>query len=174
MHKWPVLLMLIGMPWLCLGAERQSEPGGLKTLLPTQDCEEAEQTLDVTSERMTFDSQTHTFIFEDNVQVRRCRMTMRCDRLHVTQNATNERVERIVAIGNVHFQQGERQATAERAEYFEAEQKLVLTGNPRAWNTQEQNELTGEEMVVFLQEEKLLVKRARVLFHPRQEPSKTP
>lgn len=174
MHKWLVLLMFIGMPLLCLGAERQSEPGGLKTLLPTEDCEGAESTLDVTSERMTFDSQTHTFIFEDNVRVRRCRMTMRCDRLHVTQNATNERVERIVAMGNVQFQQGERHATAERAEYFEVEQKLVLTGNPRAWNTQEQNELTGEEMVVFLQQEKLLVKRPRVLFHPRQEPSKTP
>ena len=174
MPKWPVFLVLMGFPLMCLGAERQSEQGGLNTLLPAQDCEGAPQALDVTSERMTFDSQTHTFIFEDNVQVRRCQMTMRCDRLYVTQDEAGERVERIVATGNVHVQQGERQVKAERAEYIDAEQKLVLTGNPRAWNTQEQNELTGEEIVVFLQKEKLLVKRPHVLFHPRQKPAKTP
>jgi lipopolysaccharide export system protein LptA len=123
---------------------------------------------------MTFDSQAHTFIFEDNVQVRRCQMTMRCDRLSITQDAAGERVMRIVATGNVHVQQGERQVKAERAEYIDAEQKLVLTGNPRAWNTQEQNELTGEEIVVLLQQEKLLVKHPRVLFHPRQKSSQTP
>lgn len=174
MPKWLVFLVLMGLTPICLRAERQGEQRGLQTLLPAQDCEGPAQALDVTSERMMFDSQTHTFIFEDNVHVRRCQMTMRCDRLHVTQDEAAERVERIVATGNVHFQQGERQVKAERAEYFDAEQKLVLTGNPRAWNTQEQNELTGEEIVVFLQEDKLLVKRPRVLFHPSQKPSKTP
>jgi len=68
-----------------------------------------------------------------------------------------------------------RSAVAERADYFESEQKLVLTGgNPRVWDMQEHDELTGEEIVLLLQEEKVLVKQARVLFHPRKTSLKTP
>jgi hypothetical protein len=55
-----------------------------------------------------------------------------------------------------------------------AEQRLVLTGNPRAWDTYEQQEMAGEEMTVFLHDEHMLVKRARVLFHPRKVVSKVP
>ena len=85
-----------------------------------------------------------------------------------------EHVERITAIGNVHFQRGARHVLAEQAEFFPAEQRLVLTGNPRAWDSQEQQEMTGEEIIVFLQEENMVVKRARVLFHPRKVISKVP
>lgn len=156
----------------CLGAEQERQPGGLGRFVPAQNCEEPAQALDVTSERMTFDTRTQTFIFEDNVHVRHCQMTMTCDHLQVAQDANGQRIERIIAMGNVRVQQGERHIRAERAEYIDAEQKLILTGNPRAWEAQEQNELTGEEIVVFLREEKLLVKRARVLFHPHQTSSK--
>jgi lipopolysaccharide export system protein LptA len=63
---------------------------------------------------------------------------------------------------------------AEQAEFFPAEQRLVLTGTPRAWDSQEQQEMTGEEITVFLQEGNMVVKRARVLFHPRRVLSKKP
>jgi lipopolysaccharide export system protein LptA len=161
-----MILVVLSVAMLCLGAERHSPQEGLNRFMPAQNCAEPAQALDVTSERMTFDSRTQTFLFEDNVQVRHCQMTMLCDRLQVAQDANGQRIERIIAMGNVRVQQGERHIRAERAEYVDAEQKLILTGNPRAWEAQEQNELTGEEMVVFLQEERLLVKRARVLFHP--------
>jgi lipopolysaccharide assembly outer membrane protein LptD (OstA) len=72
------------------------------------------------------------------------------------------------------MQQGTRRVTAERAEYFDAEQKLILTGNPKAWDAAERNELTGEEIVVFLEQDKLFVKQAHVRFHPRQHVSGTP
>ena len=70
---------------------------------------------------MTFDNPTHTFIFEVNVRVRRCQMTMHCDRLQVIQDVAGAHIERIIATGNVHFQQGEYQVKAERAEYVEAD-----------------------------------------------------
>lgn len=172
-HKWSVFVM-IGLALLCLGAEKQSQQGGLDTLLPVQDCEGPAQALDVTSERMTFDSQTHTFIFEDNVHIRQCGWVMHCDRLQVANDAKGERIERIVATGNVQFQQGKRHGSAARAEYVDTEQKLVLTGSPRAWDTESHDELTGEEIVVFLQEDKIVVKGARVLFHPRQTSANAP
>lgn len=169
-------LGLIGLALLCLGANGKTppraQPFGLQA--PVQECKGPGQELDVTADQMTFDSKTHTFVFENNVHVRRCEMTLKCDRLRVMNDAQGNRVERIVATGNVRMQQGARRAQAERAEYFDAEQKLVLTGQPRAWDPTEKNELTGDEMVLYLATEKLVVKRARVLFHPRQSASASP
>ncbi len=161
---------------LCQGVWVQGQPpqGNVQTLLPASGCKGPAAVLDVTSERMTFNTRTHTFIFEDKVRVRRCGMTIDSDRLQVATDAKGETIEHIIAIGNVHIQQGERHVTAERAEYFDTEQKLVLTGNPRAWDTHKLRELTGEQIVIFLQEEKMSVKGARVIFQPRKTPSKEP
>ncbi len=145
-----------------------------RSQVPLERCEGPGQTLDVKAERMTFDRQTQTFLFQERVRVRRCDMTILCDRLRVFNDAKGQRVERIVCTGNVRMQQGARRVTAERAEYFDAEQKLILTGKPKAWDTDEHNELTGEEIVVFLEEDKLLVKQAHVRFHPRQQATESP
>jgi lipopolysaccharide export system protein LptA len=74
----------------------------------------------------------------------------------------------------VRFRDGTRHAVAERADYYEAEQKLVLVGNPRAWDADKQNELSGEEIVVFLEEERILVSGARVRFHPDRSSDSEP
>jgi lipopolysaccharide export system protein LptA len=166
---------------LCLLLGCPGEPGYSQGLPATLDklpaqkgCEEGSPTLDVSSHHMIFESKSRTFIFEDKVRVLRCNMTILCDRLQVLNDASEKNVDRIIATGNVHFQQGNRSAVAERADYFESQQRLVLTGNPRVWDTQARDELSGEEIVILLQEEKVLVKQARVLFHPRKTSLKTP
>ena len=174
--RWLFLLGLMSLAsaGFATGQAQQPQQGAAGLRLAQPQCTGPGQTLDVTAERMTFDSQAHTFLFEENVRVLRCDVTILCDRLHVFNDTKGEQVERIVATGDVRMRQGARHARADRAEYFDAEQKLVLTGNPRAWDVAERNELTGEEIVVFLEEDKMQVKRARVLFHPRQEASKVP
>lgn len=162
---------LVCVSWLGVAAQGQRpEP----TKPSREDCSDTNAMLDVVSERMTFDQRTRTFTFEEKVRVQRCDMNMSCDRLHVINDVKGENVERITALGNVHFQRGTRHVVAERAEFFPAEQRLVLTGAPRAWDTKEQQEMTGEEIVVFLQGENMVIKRARVLFHPRKVISKAP
>jgi lipopolysaccharide transport protein LptA len=158
---------------ICLGVTAEGQPSG-PTKLPREDCSDTSAVLDVTSEHMLFDQQTRTFTFEEKVRVRRCDMIMSCDRLHVINDVKGEHIERITAIGNVYFQRGTQHVLAERAEFFPAEQRLMLTGNARAWDTQEQQEMTGEEIMVSLQRENIIVKRARVLFHPRKLLSKVP
>lgn len=173
---WWIMPAVIGLVLIYLSG-RSSSQGLQGTLekLPTQKgCEGDSTTLDVSSERMTFDSKTRIFVFEEKVRIIRCTMTIVCDRLQVMNDASERNVDRIIATGHVHFQQGNRSAIAERADYFESEQKLVLTGNPRVWDTQGHDELTGEEIVLLLQTEKVLVKQARVLFHPRKTSLKTP
>jgi lipopolysaccharide export system protein LptA len=171
-----VVLVVMSIALVCLSGRVYSQglQGTLDKLPAQRGCEGGATTLDVSSERMTFDSKTRVFIFEDKVRILRCAMTILCDRLQVINDASDKNIERVIATGNVRFQQGTRSATAERADYFESEQRLVLTGNPRVWDTQEHDELTGEEIVLLLQEEKALVKGARVLFHPRKTSLKTP
>lgn len=167
--------ILLGL-WLLVPAVSTSQtapPTGLDSRLAVEDCEGPGQTLDVKAERMTFDRQTQTFLFRERVRVQRCDMTILCDKLRVFNDAAGERVERILATGNVRFRQGARRITAERAEYFDTEQKIILTGQPRAWDTVEKNELSGEEIVLFLEEDKLFVKQAHVRFHPRQQTSQS-
>jgi len=174
---WWIMPVVTGMVLISLSGRGYSQ-GLQDTLekLPLQKaCAGDPTTLDVSSERMTFDSKTRIFVFEEKVRILRCTMTIVCDRLQVINDASQRNIEQIIATGNVRFQQGNRSAVAERADYFESEQKLVLTGgNPRVWDTQEHDELTGEEIVLLLQEEKVFVKQARVLFHPRKTSLKTP
>jgi lipopolysaccharide export system protein LptA len=174
--QWLLWVWLMSLALSGFAAEQtvQPQPGQSGTHLRQTKCSGPRQTLDITADHMTFDSQANTFLFEDSVRVLRCDVTILCDRLRVFNDPKGEQVERIVATGDVRMQQGVRHARADRAEYFDADQKLVLTGNPRAWDVAEQNELTGEEIVVFLEEDKMLVKRARVLFHPRQQASRMP
>ena len=173
---WSFVLIVMSILLICLGGlvYGQGLQGTLEKLPAQKGCEGGATTLDVSSERMTFDSKTRIFIFEEKVRILRCAMTILCDRLQVINDASDKDIERIIATGNVRFQQGTRAAVAERADYFESEQRLVLTGSPRVWDTQEHDELTGEEIVLLLQEEKALVKQARVLFHPRKTSLKTP
>jgi lipopolysaccharide export system protein LptA len=173
---WGLVPIVIGILLIYLSGPiyGQGLQGTLEKLPAQKGCEGGATTLDVSSERMTFDSKTRIFIFEEKVRILRCTMTILCDRLQVINDASDKNIERIIATGNVRFQQGTRSAVAERADYFESEQRLVLTGNPRVWDTQEHDELTGEEIILLLQEEKALVKQARVLFHPRKTSLKTP
>jgi len=173
---WWIMPVMMGIVFIYLSGRGYSQglQGTLEKLPAQKGCEGGATTLDVSSERMTFDSKTRIFIFEEKVRILRCTMTILCDRLQVINDASDKNIERIIATGNVRFQQGTRSAVAERADYFESEQRLVLTGNPRVWDTQEHDELTGEEIVLLLQEEKALVKQARVLFHPRKTSLKTP
>ena len=117
-----IVLVVMSIALVCLGGRVYSQglQGTLEKLPAQKGCEGAATTLDVSSERMTFDSKTRVFIFEDKVRILRCAMTILCDRLQVINDTSDKNVERIIATGNVRFQQGTRSAVAERADYFES------------------------------------------------------
>ena len=169
-----VLAVLLAFPVCTATSQTQPQKSSISERLSQSDCEGPEAALDVTSEQMTFDRDTHTFIFREKVHVKRCSLTIDCDHLRVIQDADANEIKHIIATGNVRFQDGTRHAVAERADYYEADQKLVLVGNPRAWDSDEQNELIGDEIIVFLEDERILIKGARARFHPNQSPSSEP
>jgi lipopolysaccharide export system protein LptA len=64
-------------------------------------------------------------------------------------------VDQIVVEGNVQITQGERVATGKVATYYRAENKVVLTGDPRV--VRNQDSIQGERITLFLDSEKSIV-----------------
>jgi lipopolysaccharide export system protein LptA len=64
-------------------------------------------------------------------------------------------VDQIVVEGNVQITQGERVATGKVATFYRAENKVVLTGDPRV--VRNQDSIQGERITLFLDSEKSIV-----------------
>jgi lipopolysaccharide export system protein LptA len=130
----------------------------------------------VTADRMVSDTRSDQVVFTGNVEARRGDLHVKADRLEVKQDRQTKQMSQMVAIGHVFIQRGEQAATAERATFFETEQKAVLTGNPHAWEGN--TEVWGEEIVFLLAEGNMIVtggaQRVRVQLLPATEGPKLP
>jgi lipopolysaccharide export system protein LptA len=67
----------------------------------------------------------------------------------------NSSVDHIVVEGNVQITQGDRVATGKVATYYRAENKVVLTGDPRV--VRNQDSIQGDRIILFLDSEKSIV-----------------
>lgn len=81
----------------------------------------------ITSTRLSFDQQTRMAIFRDHVVVTDPHVKITSDRLTILFSEENK-VTTIEAEGNVVIQQGEKQATGQKARYEIGEGKFVLSG----------------------------------------------
>jgi lipopolysaccharide export system protein LptA len=130
----------------------------------------------VNADRMVSDSRNDQVVFTGNVEARRGGLYVKAERLEVYQNRETKKMTQMVAIGNVFIQRGEQSATADRATFYETEQKAVLTGNPHA--VEGNTEVWGEEMVFLLAEGNMVVtggtQRVRVQLIPSSEGPKLP
>ena len=66
-----------------------------------------------------------------------------------------EKIDRIVAKGNVRMVQEDRVATGDEAIYYKDRDEVVLTGNPQVWRAE--NTLKGERIIFNLETKKVLV-----------------
>jgi lipopolysaccharide export system protein LptA len=66
-----------------------------------------------------------------------------------------EKLDRIVAKGNVRMVQEDRVATGNEAIYYKDRDEVVLTGNPQLWRAE--NTLKGERIIFNLETKKVLV-----------------
>lgn len=60
------------------------------------------------------------------------------------------RVEKIVATGQVKILQGKDVATGDTATFYNSDQRIVLSGNPKVW--QGKNLIKGDEITVWIKE----------------------
>lgn len=129
--------------------------------------------INVTAERMEADHRSKKILFSGNVVTTRGSMIIRSDTLEVFTTDDEEGVEEVrevLARGNVRFEHEAKRATGDKAVYLAQEGKVVLTGNTRAWDGE--NEVTGHQMTLYIDEDKSVViggedRRVEVTLKPR-------
>jgi lipopolysaccharide export system protein LptA len=70
-------------------------------------------------------------------------------------SVSDRAISKIEATGRVKIEKENGRATCRRAVYFEEERKIVLTGEPVAW--QKGTRVTGKQITMFLDEDRSVV-----------------
>jgi lipopolysaccharide export system protein LptA len=117
------------------------------------------------------------FTFRGHVTVTATNMKMTCDELVVIALRTGdasatigkqEKFKSLIATGNVHIEQNDREALCGRAAVYPGDDKVELTEHPIVRSTKEGWEQTGPKMVLYRGE-----RRAVVEMTPQERPRLT-
>ncbi len=112
-------------------------------------------------------------VFTGNVVASQNSSTQYADRMEVYLDAKGENIVRTISTGNVRIVTKDcRMGTARRAEYDDAEQRVMLIGNARVWR--DDNVVTGERVTIYLAEDRSVVEggkqeRVKAVFYPKSQ-----
>ncbi|MBI5180076.1 MAG: hypothetical protein HZA05_01575 [Nitrospirae bacterium] len=140
----------------------------------------------ITSQRMTAINEQNKLIFEKDVIVKKDDMTLYADKMEIlfvkvkdagltaiaddSSKEDKRDISTIKAMGNVKIIRGEKTATADEAVYYKDEEKVVLTGEPKAW---EKNDMvTGTKMTIYIKEDRSIVEGSKVIVSPQRKDNK--
>ncbi len=131
--------------------------------------------IEITAVRLFADSTRNSVTFEGNVVARQEDVTLYSDRLHAEYTPDAGVIEKIVADGNVRVVQEDREARAPHAEFYNMEQRIVLTGGANV--TQGGNTLAGETVTIYLRENRSVVSggdggRVKAVIQPKGQTEK--
>jgi lipopolysaccharide export system protein LptA len=116
--------------------------------------------LTVDSDKMERFGKASLVIFTGNVVARRDNSVQYADRLEVYMDEKGERVMRTVSTGSVRIITKDcRTGTAQRAEYFDLDQRVVLSGNARVW--QDDNVVSGDTITRYVAQDRTIVEGAK-------------
>jgi lipopolysaccharide export system protein LptA len=118
-----------------------------------------DQPIKITAQKLEVLQLERQSIFTGDVVAIQGEMTLSADKLIVYLQKTQQQIDRLEAIGGVKFVQLDRVATADRAVFQQVEEILVLTGN--AVVTQGENTVSGDEITLFIQENRTLIKGSK-------------
>lgn len=130
--------------------------------IPAPSADDAKAT-QVSSDAFRLNLSKKEGVFTGNVRVTDPNFNLESEELTVYFSTSNK-MERIVARGNVRIKQGaDRSATCREAEYIVAEKKIRLTGDPVVM--QNQNRVTGTVITIYPENDRMEVDgRSRVQF----------
>ena len=127
--------------------------------------------IEITADRVNADSVRNSVTFEGNVVAVQADVTLSANRVHAEYSREAKAIERIEADGDVRVVQGDREARAPHAVFFNMEQRVVLTGG--ADLRQGENTLRGETITLYLRENRSTVTggegggRVRAVINPK-------
>ena len=117
------------------------------------------QPIEITAQKLEVLQLERQSIFTGDVVAVQGEMTLYTDKLIVYLQQAQDQIDRLEAIGRVKFVQLDRVATADQAVFQQVEEVLTLTGN--AVVTQGKNTISGDEITLFLQENRTLIKGSK-------------
>lgn len=150
------LLLVLLQPAFVLGAADQAVP------VP----------IEVSSQSMEADQNSGRVHFVGSVVARQAPRTVYAENLtlYFAGEGEGRTIERIEASGAVRVVEGERVATAEKMTYLHGDDQMTLSGDAQV--QQGENQISGEEIVLFLRENRSMVKsgkdgRVKAIFLPQ-------
>jgi lipopolysaccharide export system protein LptA len=157
-----VLLLLLGLMLCATGAVAESDQLPKPSSLP----------IEVTAQQLDADQGQRQATFSGEVVAKQGDITLYCDKLVVYSLPDQDQVDRLEAFGNVRVIQLDRTATADRAVYRQLQGTLTLYGNAEV--IQDKNKVAGDEITVYLQENRSVVKggdngRVKATLFPKQK-----
>lgn len=117
----------------------------------------------VTSRTMTADKLGDIVTFAGDVVLKKEAMTLNSDELVVFYDAPSKGVREIEARGNVVVSQEGRVAMASKAVYHSSDERIVLTGDPRI--IENENQVGGERITLFMRDNRSIIEGGKVLFY---------
>ena len=140
---------------------------------PAKNHQDRQQPVTVDADRMERLGKESLVIFIGNVVARQNGSVQYADRVELYLDEKGDRILRSVSTGNVRIITKDcKTGTAKRVEYFDLDQRVVLSGDARVW--QEDNVVTGETITIFLAQDRSVVhggkqERVKAVFHPKDE-----
>jgi lipopolysaccharide export system protein LptA len=122
----------------------------------------------VTSARMKADKLGERVVFSGEVTLKKETMTLNSDTVTVFYDSGTRAIREIEALGNVIVRKEGRTAFANRALYYSKEEKIVLTGDARI--IENDNQLGGERITLFMRDDRSIVEGGNVLFYQDKQP----
>ena len=115
----------------------------------------------ITAERLTYMDPERRAVYEGGVSARNGFGTLRSDQLQVFFTASgasgSAQIERALATGKVIITQPGRRARSEQAEYFAAEDKIVLSGGSPIVEDEQRGSTTGRRLTFYLGDDRIAV-----------------
>ena len=126
----------------------------------------------INSDTMEFDYKTKVLTYRGAVTVTQADMILHSDVLTVSLDPEKpQRPRTVVAEGSVQIDKGQRRATGGRAVFDDAARTVTLSDQAKLKDGQ--NEVAGEKVVVYLDEERSVVEggreRVRAVLYPSSE-----
>ena len=145
------------------------EPEGIQPMDTTQP-------IDITSDKVETHFKENLIVFKGNVMARQKDIVIYADSLEAIMIEGGKGIEKVIAGGNVKIQQGLRVANCQKAVFYNVEQKVVLTGDPKV--SEGENIVSGDEIIFDIEQDRVEVKggaggRGKATIHPGEELERT-
>jgi lipopolysaccharide export system protein LptA len=123
----------------------------------------------ITSGRMKAEKLGDKVTFTDNVTLKKENMTLTSDALIVFYDTGSKKVRQIDAHGNVVVHKDNRVAYSNNASYYSHDEKIVLTGDARI--IENENQLVGKKITLFMRGDRSLVEGGKVVLYQDKQHS---